>query len=86
MVERDDKLFKLEMGGKTESVSLDRLKPVFLDFTEPIPVAAPTRRGRPRKCQSAVLGGSSVADLMTTRNEQRTLSLHIALSHLDHLN
>ncbi len=85
MVERDDKFFKLEMGGKTKSVSLDRLKPAVLDFTEPVPVAAPRRRGRPRKCQSAVLGGSSVADLVTTRNEQRTLSLHIALIHLDHL-
>ncbi len=27
----------------------------------------------------------SVADLVTTGNEQRTLSLHIALIHLDHL-
>ncbi len=47
MVERDDKFFKLEMGGKTESVSLDRLKPAFLDFTEPVPVAVPRQRGRP---------------------------------------
>ncbi len=32
-------------------------------------------------------GGNSynVADLVTTGNEQRTLSLHIALIHLDHL-
>ncbi len=70
MVERDNKFFKLEMGGKTESVSLDRLKPAFLDFTEPVPVAVPRRRGWPQKCQSAVLGGSSVADLVTTGNEQ----------------
>ncbi len=67
VVERNDKFFKLEMGGKTESVSLDRLKPAFLDFTEPVQVADASI------VSTSSSGGSSVTDLVTTGNEQQTL-------------
>ena len=49
VVEKDSKFFKLDMGGKTETVSLDRLKPAFLDLDQPVQVAKPRRRGRPPK-------------------------------------
>ena len=41
VVEKDSKFFKLDMGGKTETVSLDRLKPAFLDLDQPVQVAKP---------------------------------------------
>ena len=41
VVEKDSKFFKLDMGGKTGIVSLDRLKPAFLDLDQPVQVAKP---------------------------------------------
>ena len=42
-----EKVFILDMGGKAESVSVDRLKPAHLDLDQPVRVAIPKRRGRP---------------------------------------
>jgi len=44
------KVFILDMGGKAETVSADRLKPAHLDLDQPVRVAVPRPRGRPRKC------------------------------------
>ena len=46
VLERFDKFFLLQIGDKTDSVSVDRLKAVF----SPVPVtpAVPPPRGRPR--------------------------------------
>ena len=43
------KVFVIDRGGKSETVSIDRLKPAHLDFDAPIPVHVPPARGRPRK-------------------------------------
>ena len=41
------KTFQLGIGGRTETVSVDRLKPAHLDIDQPVTVAQPRRRGRP---------------------------------------
>ena len=48
VIEHGDKVFKLDVGGRTEVVSVDRLKPAHLDFDQPVSPAVPPRRGRPR--------------------------------------
>ena len=45
VVERRSKFFRLQIGNRIDSVSVDRLKPVFSD--SPITPAAPPLRGRP---------------------------------------
>jgi transposase InsO family protein len=41
------KTFTLDMGGRPEVVTIDRLKPAHLDMDRPVQVAVPPRRGRP---------------------------------------
>lgn len=43
------KVFIIDRGGKAETVSIDRLKPAHLDFAQPVQVAVPRPRGRPKK-------------------------------------
>ncbi len=50
VVERRSKFFRLQIGAKVDSVSVDRLKPVFSD--SPVIPAAPPPRGRPPLRQS----------------------------------
>ena len=50
VIERRSKFFRLQIGARIDSVSLDRLKPVFSD--SPVIPAAPPPRGRPPLCQS----------------------------------
>ena len=47
VLERGPKFFKIDIGGKADSVSIDRLKPAHLDPDLPVQVALPPRRGRP---------------------------------------
>jgi len=47
VIEHGDKVFKLDVGGRTEVVSVDRLKPAHLDVDQPVSFAVPPRRGRP---------------------------------------
>lgn len=42
-----DKTFTLDRGGRSEVVSIDRLKPAHVDIDQPVHVAVPPRRGRP---------------------------------------
>ena len=49
VIQPGDKFFKLQMGDREEKVSVDRLKPGFLDDSEPIALGVPKRRGRPLK-------------------------------------
>jgi len=44
-----EKHFTLDVGGRREKISIDRLKPAHMDFSEPIQAALPPRRGRPPK-------------------------------------
>jgi cleavage and polyadenylation specificity factor subunit 1 len=48
-----NKVFILEKGGKTETVSIDRLKPAHLDIDQPVLLPTPKPRGRPRKESAA---------------------------------
>ena len=48
VVERRSKFFRLQIGTRIDSVSVDRLKPVFSD--SPITPAAPPLQGRPPLC------------------------------------
>ena len=45
VVARAPKYFKLQVGSRVDSVSVDRLKPVFSEF--PVTAQLPPRRGRP---------------------------------------
>ena len=47
VINRTDKAFTIDMGGREETVSIDRLKPAHVDPTAPVPLAQPPRRGRP---------------------------------------
>ena len=47
VLERGPKFFKIDIGGKADSVSIDHLKPAHLDPDLPVQVALPPRRGRP---------------------------------------
>ena len=69
ILERGEKFFILDISGRMYSVSLDRLKPAYIDSNELL-VTMPRKRGRPKKVLTnrfvvAFLGGggSSVAAL-----------------------
>ncbi|CAG0896896.1 unnamed protein product [Cyprideis torosa] len=47
IIEHGDKFCKIDMGGRTEKISVDRLKPAKV--TDDVVVALPPRRGRPPK-------------------------------------
>ena len=47
VLETGDKHFVVDMGGKPERLSIDRLKPAHLDVANPIALAQHPRRGRP---------------------------------------
>ena len=48
VISAGSKVFILDMGGKAETISIDRLKPAHLDIDQPVRVAMPKPRGRPR--------------------------------------
>jgi hypothetical protein len=52
VLRRNKKFFELQIGERTEVISIDRLKP-HLGET-PVEAAAPPPRGRPMKEQEAV--------------------------------
>ena len=47
VLEHGPKTFKVDVGGRTETISVDRLKPAHLDVDQPVRLAQPPRRGRP---------------------------------------
>ena len=47
VIDRGDKHFVIDVGGRPETVTLDRLKAACLDSDQPVTVARPPRRGRP---------------------------------------
>lgn len=47
--ERHEKYFVLDVGGKQQTVSIDRLKPAVIDVSQPLPTPNIKKRGRPRK-------------------------------------
>ena len=57
MTEPGIKTFKLDIGGKTETIRVDRLKPAQLDVDSPVEVAQPRSRGGPRGSSSHQASG-----------------------------
>ena len=47
VIEPGDKHFLVDIGGRQECISVDRLKAAHVDMTAPVPLALPPRRGRP---------------------------------------
>ena len=47
VIETGPKTFKIDMGGKTETITVDRVKLAHLDLANPVRVAQPRTRGRP---------------------------------------
>ena len=54
VIESGAKTFKVDIGGKTETISVDRLKLAHLDVDVPVEVAQPRQRGRPRSNPTTV--------------------------------
>ena len=53
VIEHTDNTFVLDIGGRLETVSIDRLKCAHADPASPIMPAQPPRRGRPPRVQQA---------------------------------
>ena len=51
VLQRGEKAFTVDIGGRAELISIDRLKPARLDPDLPVQVAQTPARGRPRKQQ-----------------------------------
>ena len=49
VLQRGTKSFQIDVGGREEAISVDRLKPAFVDTTLPVQLGYPKRRGRPPK-------------------------------------
>ena len=49
VLQRRPKNFKIDVGGRKETVSVDRLKPAFLDSSSKVVTPVARRRGRPPK-------------------------------------
>jgi cleavage and polyadenylation specificity factor subunit 1 len=47
VLESGPKAFRIEVGNREELISIDRLKPAYVDPISPVPLAQPPRRGRP---------------------------------------
>ena len=48
VIEPGPKTFRLDIGGRTETVTVDRLKQAHVDLDYPVEVAQPRPRGRPK--------------------------------------
>ena len=48
VVRRDNKCLVVDVGGRLETVSIDRVKPAHLDVSGPLDLARAPRRGRPQ--------------------------------------
>jgi transposase InsO family protein len=68
VIEAGPKFFKLDQGGKQETVSIDRLKPAHLDIDQPVKVASPKRRGRPPR---ATAGDNTTPPIPTSARPRR---------------
>ena len=51
VIETGTKTFKIDIGGRPQVITIDRLKPAHLDVDGPVPIAEPNPRGRPSRTQ-----------------------------------
>lgn len=55
VISSGNKTFKIKMGNREEKVSIDRLKPAYVDLEQPITLPCPPRRGRPPRLQPPIV-------------------------------
>jgi hypothetical protein len=67
VIHRTPKFFRLQLGDRQDNVSIDRLKPAYTDKSQPVQVARPPKRGRPRK-NNGKEGVTTPEDPNTTRS------------------
>ena len=51
VIETGTKTFKIDIGGRPQVITIDRLKPAHLDVDGPVPIAKPNPRGRPSRTE-----------------------------------
>ena len=66
VLQRDAKFFTIDKSGRADTVSIDRLKPAHLDIDQPVQVAKPRRRGRPKKQATTNGSGGGPVEEPTT--------------------
>ena len=72
VIKRADKYFVVDVGGTRDTVTIDRLKPAFVD-PEAIPYVAPKKGRPPRPPKSPTTGGGGVVPANEVRrNKQST--------------
>jgi len=71
VIQASPKVFTLDMGGRQEKVSVDRLKPAHLDLDQPVQVAQPRPRGRPPRVQQSGAPPRTTSAPATTRAHRR---------------
>ena len=75
VVEPGDKAFKIDVGGRTETISVDRLKPAHVDVSQPVPTALLPRRGRPQtRPSTTTVPAPTVVSTSDIRPPPRTTS------------
>ncbi|XP_034062817.1 uncharacterized protein LOC117540312 [Gymnodraco acuticeps] len=52
VIRHGDKSLVVDVGGRPETVSVDRIKPAHVDISRPLELALPPRRGRPPMARS----------------------------------
>uniref|UniRef100_A0A0L8HZK4 Uncharacterized protein n=1 Tax=Octopus bimaculoides TaxID=37653 RepID=A0A0L8HZK4_OCTBM len=65
-----DKSFQLLIGGRLDTVSIDRLKPAHLDIDSRVQVAQPPNRVRPRQITPTLGKEQSPKNRVTTRTSR----------------
>ena len=74
VIARAPKTFQLDIGGRPQTVSVDRLKPAHLDVDQPVIVANPRRRGRPPKIDQPDLPVPNTSSTPADTDTSRTVS------------
>ena len=63
---RTQVFLKFNLGGRTEKISIDRLKPAYVDKDQPVVEAQPRLRGRPQKQKIPITEADATPNPITT--------------------
>lgn len=74
VLERKDKFFKLEINGKTNNVSIDRLKPAFVPTNQDTKTASNDRPNRSKSSAEPLAEPSTEMSTVPPNETQRTRS------------